>query len=133
MSKQTTLGKTLADHIGSLTVRELRELQDMWLDDFHKVSIPEGGNAQRWFQVVVDFLLNRRGDDIVPLTLKQLEFNVIEKGLSQEYMSALAATIDDTFCKTEYDKAVFVLTASPEERMNALELVLGYSLRGDNE
>lgn len=102
-----------------LTAKEQRVLEQIWLDKFH-VANNDRGNAQRWFESVIEFL-EKRGDEIIPGFVRNEEFKVIEQGLSQEYMAKLAATVASDGARTEYDKAVLILTATPEDRAKALE------------
>ncbi len=107
----------------TLTYKEIRVLEEFWLQRFHSSMTDERGNAVRWYNSVLD-LLDKRGDEIVTGVLRDQEHKILQLGLSQEYMAELAATVASEHCRTEYDKAVLVLTATPEERAAALGKVL---------
>lgn len=105
-----------------ITDKGLRKLEEMWLEDFHS-SNRDQRNSVRWWNVIHDFL-ELRGDEIIPGALREQEYKVIQAGKSQEYLAALAEIINKSSPKyNEYDKTVLVLTASPEERAEALRKV----------
>lgn len=106
----------------TITHKELRTLEDIWLRKFHTAANSDDGNAQRWFTSVIEFL-QQRGDEIISSELRDREHQIIENGLAQEYMSVLALTVASEGARTEYDKAVLILTATPEEREVALKRV----------
>ncbi len=111
------------DAVRVISVKGLIKLQDLWLNYFHQGKRFKGGNAEQWFNVVVDFL-SMRGDEIIPGALREQEERIITLGLSQEYMATLSEVVYSAGARTEYDKAVLVLTATPEERAEALQKVL---------
>ncbi len=101
----------------------VRKLEELWLNDFHS-KIASGSNAERWFGVVLDFL-SLRGDEVVPNVLREQEERIINLGKSQEYLAALAEVVETSPQHNDYDKTVMVLTATPEERTEALKKLLG--------
>lgn len=74
-----------------------------------------------WYQIILDFMYSR-GDEIVSKELVEAEFKVIELGKSAEYLSALM-TVVDAASLDEADKAIVLLTASPEDRDAALKKI----------
>lgn len=103
----------------------IRKLEDMWLSCWHeRPDKYTGGNAERWFNIVVDFL-SARGDELMPRELRDREIRVIQAGRSKEYLAALAEIVDFSPEHNEYDQTVLVVTATPEERAAALEKVMG--------
>lgn len=115
--------RTNNDAARCLSIKGLRRLQDIWLTDFQTRVTPEGGNAERWFHAVLD-LLSERGDEVIPNVLREQEERVINLGKSKEYLSALAEVVQTSPQHNEYDQTVMVLTATPEERAQALQKVL---------
>lgn len=111
------------DAIRAIGSKGLIKLNDLYLADFHQGTKWPGSNAERWFNMVLDFL-SIRGDEVIPFVLREQEERVIMLGKSQEYMAALTDIVYSGGCRTEYDKAVLVLTASPEERAQALNFIL---------
>ena len=101
----------------------IRKIEELWLNDFHS-KVASGSNAERWFNVVLDFL-SLRGDEVIPGTRREQEERIINLGKSQEYLAALADVVQTSPQHNDYDKTVMVLTATPEERTEALKKVLG--------
>ena len=102
----------------------VQRLRDLYMDDWHsgKNAYP-GGEAERWFHLVLDFL-SIRGDEVISGALREQEERVINLGLSQEYLHILGTIVTKSPQHDEYDHGVLVLTASPEERAEALYRVL---------
>ncbi len=117
------MNRTNNDAVRVISATGLRRLEDLWMQRFH-AGLANGGNAERWFHVVLDFL-SIRGDEVHPGVLVDQTHKIIERGLSQELMSALSDLVECSGCHTEYDKAVLVLTATPEQRAEAIAKVLG--------
>lgn len=119
----STTKKPTNDAARVIGPKGIMKLEELWLNEFHaKRSL--GSNAERWFGVVLDFL-SIRGDEIVPNVLREQEERLINLGKSQEYLAALAEIVETSPHHNDYDKTVMVLTATPEERAEALKKVLG--------
>lgn len=101
----------------------LKVLREMALSRWLEKAPPP--HEQLWFECVIDFITTR-GDEIVPGVLRDQEHRVIQLGKSQEYLAALADVVMRTTSPThtQYDQTVLVLTATPEERAEALRKVL---------
>ena len=106
-----------------LTEKEKRQLESIWLNDFHEGKHSRMNMTDKWV-MAFDRFLEGRGDEIISGNLRDMEHKIIEMGLSQEYMSELARTVNGDGARTEYDKAVLILTATPEERALAVKKVL---------
>jgi hypothetical protein len=107
------------DPARTISQKGLHKLRALWLDYFHRGAKFEGGNAEQWFHCVLDFL-SERGDEVVPAQVRFLEERTITAGRSQEYLAALADVVQSSPQHNDYDRTVLVLTATPEERMEAL-------------
>jgi hypothetical protein len=107
------------DPTRTLSNKGLHRLQALWLDYWHRNARFEGGNAEQWFHSVLD-LLSERGDEVIPRAVRELEERTIGSGRSQEYLAALAEVVQSSPQHNDYDRTVLVLTATPEERMEAL-------------
>ncbi len=107
----------------TMTMKDRVRLRDIWLDHFHNdndfLELPV---EVKWFTAVSQ-LQDERGDEVFSGELRDREHRLIELGLSQEYMAALADIVCSEGARTEYDKAVLILTASPAERLEALAAV----------
>jgi hypothetical protein len=110
------------DPTRTISYKGLSKLRDLWLDYFHRGVNFEGGNAEQWFHVVLDFL-SARGDEVIPASIRALEERTINSGRSQEYLAALAEVVQSSPQHSDYDCTVLVLTASAEERMEALNRI----------
>ena len=106
-----------------ISPKGIRKIEELWLNDFHS-KLASGSNAERWLNVILDFL-SMRGDEVVPGALREQEERIITLGKSQEYLAALAEVVESSPQHNDYDKTVMVLTATPEERAEALNKVLG--------
>ncbi len=100
----------------------LRKLEDAWLRLFHSGGKLDRPNAEVWFNVVMDNII-AQGDEVIPSAIIDEEHKIMERGLSQEYMAALADVVDASDARSEYDKAVLILTATPEARLAAIQKV----------
>lgn len=113
--------------VPTLSIKDVRRLQDLWLDDFHSTNTPDSayGMTERWWNVFTTFL-TQEGYELYPPELRTQEDTVIASGKSQEYLAALADVVIANIGPSvnEYDQTVLVLTASPDERAEALRKVL---------
>ncbi len=116
-SKNTTKTPT-TDYI-VLGPTALRKIEDLWLRRWDAGKELDRPGAEIWYNVFREFLA-QRGDELIPSALIDDEHKVMERGLSQEYMAALAQVVDASDARSEYDKAVLILTATPEARREAL-------------
>ena len=105
------------------TNKELRQIQDIWSRYFHAGTQFEGGNTEQWYHTFMDFI-EQSGAEVVPGEVRQREELVLRLGKSQEYLAALAEVVDHSPKLNDYEQAVMVLTATPEERAAALEKVV---------
>jgi hypothetical protein len=96
-------------------------IRDIWLKNFNKKSVPHVEDA--WFEVICTFL-RYEGHDIVPEEVRLLESLVIDRGLSEDYIEALISITKPTSDLEEAEQIVHFLSASPEERLQALRFVL---------
>lgn len=106
-----------------LTHKELHQLSDLWLGYWE--ASPEqfqGGNAEMWFNAVMDFL-EQSGAEVFTRELREREFKMMADGKAQEYAAALKDVVEATHARSEYELAILVLTASPDEREVALAKV----------
>jgi hypothetical protein len=108
-----------------LTKKQLLKLRDIYLANFNKGPLPDGGLPEAWYQVICTFL-KYEGHDIVPEEIRILEATVADKGLSEDYIEVLMSvtkTPEDPE-GGDADKILHILSASPEERLQALRFVL---------
>jgi hypothetical protein len=104
-----------------LTRQQLLKIRDIYLTNFNKKSEP--CMEQKWYEVISTFI-KYEGADIVPEEVRLLEGIVIDKGMSEEYISALIAITKPTDDLEEAEKLVHLMSASPQERLQALRFVL---------
>lgn len=124
------MSSKLNDGMRPLSAFAARRLQDIWLTDFFEKAAArhEYGNTSRWWHCFLDFL-DERGDEILPGALREKEEQLLALGKSQEYLAALLDVIQvNGQERNEYELAMLVLTASTEERAQALRVVLGGGL-----
>lgn len=104
-----------------LSRQQQLRIREIYLANFNKKSEPS--MEQKWYEVICTFV-RYEGADIVPEEVRLLEGSVIDKGLSEEYLEALAAIIKPTDDLEDAEKVVLFLSASPQERLQALRYVL---------
>ena len=104
-----------------LTREQTLKIRAIYLENFNKKSEPS--MEQKWFEVISLFI-KYEGGDIVPEEVRLLEGIVIDKGMSEDYISALVAITKPTDDLEESEKIVHLMSASPSERLQALRFVL---------
>lgn len=103
-------------------------IRSIWMALWNKKHVPSMEEA--WYHVITDFH-QYEGGLLISEEIKLLEGLVIERGLSEEYLATLrgivipqgpgvhVSELDDN------DALVLMLTATSEEREQALRFVLG--------
>jgi len=107
----------------SVPERDLQRLQDIWRTYYHTNGIPAGGMAELWYHTVLRFL-QERGDEIVTGDIRRREAQVLASGLTAPYFQALIEVVKPELGDlSEATGAFLLITASPEERAEALDLM----------
>ncbi len=107
----------------TLTAKQAQKIRDIWLDSWHH-STGNLDTTQLWFESVLTYL-GREGYELMPAEVRTNEERIMSQGLSKEYLAALRQVIDCGFSRSEEETAVLILTATPEERTEAIKKVVG--------
>lgn len=103
----------------------LTRIRDIYLKTTVNQPPFEGGEAEKWLYVIERFL-SETGHEVVTPELRAQEERVLELGLCTQYFRALIDVVQPDFRATNSEEAgaFLLITASPEERAEAVELVL---------
>jgi hypothetical protein len=102
---------------------ELQRIRDIYLRFTRDYPPYPGGEAEKWYQVVVQFL-NETGADVITSSIVTAEERALELGLSSKYIAALTESLRSDFrAVSDNDFAVLLLTSSSEERIEALKKI----------
>jgi hypothetical protein len=104
-----------------LTKQQLLKIRDIYLANFNKKAEP--CMEQKWYEVICTFV-RYEGSDIVPEEVRLLEGTVIDCGMAEDYVEALLALTKPTEDLEDAEKIVHLMSASPQERLQALRFVL---------
>ena len=107
-----------------LTQNQLLDLQMIWHKKWMDKKLPEGGVTELWFDSVME-LLTHLGVEIIPNYVREAEYIIMQRELGPEYFSALSEAVRPPAHLSESAAAVYLITASPEERLAALQKILG--------
>jgi hypothetical protein len=104
-----------------LTREQELKIRSIYLENFNKKNEPS--MERRWFEVILTFLAYE-GNDIVPEEVRLLEGTVIDRGMAEDYVESLLAITKPTGDLEDAEKIVHLMSASPQERLQALRFVL---------
>lgn len=108
----------------TLTNHELIDIKDIYLRHTRgKIKIE---SAQIWYEVCLEFLSRKyKGSIIIPESVRQGEDRVLQDDMfCAEYISALMKVVtSDLVQLTENQKVVLLITATADERQEALALI----------
>jgi len=103
------------------------------LNDIHKIKYLfterwreklryDWGNAEIWYESVLDFLAVRKYDIISP-DIRNTEEKLMRRGLAKEYLASLLEVVSTTDLDDEA-RLLALSLATAEERLEALEKVI---------
>lgn len=105
------------DEYPRLERADVQLIQSLFNSRYRERSVPAGGMAELWYQVISDFLATKVNARI------NREYTVMEQGKSKEYIAALLEIVAPADGISEHDKVMLMLTASPEDRAAAMRKV----------
>jgi hypothetical protein len=105
-----------------LTRDDVLRIEDIFVTQYRDKRMPTGGLAELWFNVITTFLAYE-GAEVIDGEVRDSEQFALETGQEAGYVAALEKVVDVPESSSEMAKLFFLITATNEDREEALKVL----------